>query len=64
MLGDIQDASSTGSTHLKKEGLESHLYFSKTAEVVLRLKELLILESTPSADDLEKSLYRPALSGF
>lgn len=49
MLGDTPDPSSTGSDLPKKQGLKSHEHPSDTVEVVLKIEEVLIKESTACA---------------
>lgn len=62
--GVISDAPTTGSTLQKKQVSESHLHLLDTVEAVLKLEELLVLESIPIADihtsHVDGKIYRVA----
>lgn len=56
MLSDTSDAPCTGSILPKVQEPESHLHPLNTIKSVFKVKEILILNSISTADDLQKSL--------
>lgn len=62
LLSDTSDAPSTESNLPMQRGLESYQHFAVTMKVVLKLKELILLDCTPIADYPHKSQQQRDLS--
>lgn len=62
MIGDTLDAPSVGFTLCNKQDMYPHLYLLDTEKVVFKLEEILLLESIPTADNLQNSLQQKDLS--
>lgn len=63
LLGDIPKAPATGSSLPKEQGSHSHLLTFDTVEVVLKLEDVPLSESTSTTYDPHKSLQQHDLSG-
>lgn len=63
MFGDTLDVPLTGSKLPKKQGPDTHLHSLYIVEVVLKLEQVVFLESTHTTEDPHTSLQQQDLSG-